>query len=1360
MKLSRLILLIIIVLLLVVSGLVAMTPSWLSGASGRNFLLKKINGSIPGKVEIGSLELAWFGGQSIGDMKFTAPDGKPVFTLDRFASEASLWAIIRKKLSLGRTEIVGFHVELATDESGVSNFQQALGVEEEKAKKERVSDRRREKIRVPLPITGEIIISDCSIRLQSMDIEPVLIHNVNGGLRSAAGTTPITLTLDGDAEQGKRTGNFKVEGTLDKFDEENILAPDHMKAQITVAASSLPVDGLDQLLQMQGLLRTALGSQLDSVIKGSVDEGKAEIAISVKTENVSAEVASKMENGQLALTKPARVTGDFTSDLLALLARDVGKEVRLARNVPFTFEIEQLDLPITGFNMRTAAFKATFAVADGKILGQAPYDGLGWGDLKAMIDSPALGQELALNFSGKALKDSEKGEFLVDAKLKDLFDSHGGFQLEGMQADAIVKLTALPAPFIEGFIGQPGLLSAALGSNINLTIASRSKGAEAIEIDVSLQTKQMQADIPLIIKENLELKNQADIRMNISPALVERFVPPEKFQLNKEAPVQLAITRIVVPRPKIGESLFQPQRMAVDANLYAADVSFTTPQTGKAGTREVRLKMDGKSLEALMFFGQVEIVQEEPKGLVHTTLGAATNLTFNGKAGIDADKVIAVPSFAISGESEKLKKLTLRGMLDPGFSRFSLSEPAIIQYALSPALLSSFMPEKKEAPVLLEEALVDLTMEKVDVQLDPVDFLKTQLSFKGSIPELRFKGAEPLGRVSLHDINLTMLAAGQENHAAIRAEGKTFYEAAKTSGLFLLDARIDNMLQKEGLDMAQARTDAKLKLDNIPVGLIEAAAGQSGELVPVIGDKIGVDMQAKLEAFSPPKGVMDISAESDRLKIDAGLGFAETLNLKRPATLSLTLTPEAFTKLLQGKTEAGSSKKVTPLVRLAKPAAIKAEVRSLTYPLLPEEEKAKVPYNNIAFAMHGSVDGLLLNHDRSKEAAGFESLNAAINTGNLAKEVTISIRGQTTASGGGAKGPITIDGRLQDIITADGTLNTKGFSTTFDAAFENAPVGWFDGLLDAGERLTAVLGDAINLKASAKLTKMSGPVSVEINATNTKANLKGTIKDTVFVLNEPFQSATTVTPKFGQVILKDVNPLLVHAVSADRPLTLAVDKKDFLVPLKPFSLKDTRIGNARIEGGTFILQNGGVLRALMNLLKRQAPEQLQAQFTPFAGHMKGGIAQYERTDITLGGNVKVASWGTIDLIHDQMDMKLGLTAVTLDKVLGIDGVSADDIVQIPVKGPTGKPRIDWSNATRQIATYTAGKSLERKAPGASKIIEKILGGGTPAPRASQPPPGQKQPQGKEQQKPSTGKTEELFPFSKELIDIFQQQKKR
>ncbi len=80
-------------------------PAYLSSSSGKNLILNKINSSIDGKVDVGSLSMGWFAGVKADKLQFTNSSGTTKMTADRIAARPSYLALLGGKVEIDKATI-------------------------------------------------------------------------------------------------------------------------------------------------------------------------------------------------------------------------------------------------------------------------------------------------------------------------------------------------------------------------------------------------------------------------------------------------------------------------------------------------------------------------------------------------------------------------------------------------------------------------------------------------------------------------------------------------------------------------------------------------------------------------------------------------------------------------------------------------------------------------------------------------------------------------------------------------------------------------------------------------------------------------------------------------------------------------------------------------------------------------------------------------------------------------------------------------------------------------------------------------------------------------------------------------------
>ena len=172
----------------------------------------------------------------------------------------------------------------------------------------------------------------------------------------------------------------------------------------------------------------------------------------------------------------------------------------------------------------------------------------------------------------------------------------------------------------------------------------------------------------------------------------------------------------------------------------------------------------------------------------------------------------------------------------------------------------------------------------------------------------------------------------------------------------------------------------------------------------------------------------------------------------------------------------------------------------------------------------------------------------------------------------------------------------------------------------------------------------------------------------------------------GKVLFKDINPLLATSVHADHPIEVFVDNKDFIISIMPFSLQAIQIKNIRLDLNRISVGKGGALDAVATLLNLQHGDEMKLWFTPLYLEVRNGMIICKRVDALLDNTVQIASWGTIDLPSDRVDMVVGVLGSGLRHSLGLQMLNHDYVLQLPLRGTTSTATIDKTRATAKIAS--------------------------------------------------------------------------
>lgn len=193
-------------------------------------------------------------------------------------------------------------------------------------------------------------------------------------------------------------------------------------------------------------------------------------------------------------------------------------------------------------------------------------------------------------------------------------------------------------------------------------------------------------------------------------------------------------------------------------------------------------------------------------------------------------------------------------------------------------------------------------------------------------------------------------------------------------------------------------------------------------------------------------------------------------------------------------------------------------------------------------------------------------------------------------------------------------------------------------------------------------------------------------------LVNPIKLEIDLTPDVGRIYLRQINPLLgeifgLAVVDEDMPdMVVYVSPRNMILPTEHFAL--------RIEPMKVVVARGPLVGGIVSLLSKGrnniVPERREIRVETSsinADFDRGGGLTCSRFDLLLAGRLHVASWGTIDLIEETIEMILAIPETTLREVMGLSSLPKSYYLKIPIKGTFDQPQIDWNTASFNIVQY-------------------------------------------------------------------------
>lgn len=488
-----------------------------------------------------------------------------------------------------------------------------------------------------------------------------------------------------------------------------------------------------------------------------------------------------------------------------------------------------------------------------------------------------------------------------------------------------------------------------------------------------------------------------------------------------------------------------------------------------------------------------------------------------------------------------------------------------------------------------------------------------------------------------------------------------------------------------------------------PVELL-ATITQKPELTELLGQKLSGNWKLGFNN-SLSREPITMSIQGEGLSLLANLELSKELSGRDLVTVDYELTPKRFTAL-QSYLQLAQSEKQKEL-QLAKSTKIHAKLKDLKLPLEPFVQSEK-PFvlANLLDAL--SLDALVTVEEVSLSQKDKKDLIVSpltITAELSGKDRLVSFNCVSEKLADKTAASITIKGTAHNLWNEQG-IQVDNARILLDTKIQNLPLDIFYSITsnqETADQLIAVLGHKLDANLKGEIKELNeGSFHGSIESPRLKSEVACLLKEGTLTLEKPITAEYTLTPEAGEVLLKDVNPLLVTAARTESPIKLHIDSKDFHIPLKPFSLSTVSIKNIKVEPGILTCKNGGMLSLLVSLLKVNASssDDIRLWFTPIYVEVKDGIVNCRRSDALLADAFPIATWGKIDLVKNRIDMMLGLSGTAIAKAFDIPKLDPGYMVQIPIHGTTQSPKIDKVLATTKI---TALKLQQHKSNTTSLI---------------------------------------------------------
>lgn len=1211
-------------------------PSILSTSWGQRTASSYINHQIPGNIQFSDWKISWFGKQKVNNLLLKDENGETIVTLRELETDSSLVDLLVFKKLDGKTLINDLNAHIVQDGLGATNVEKALGVHDKNPTRSYQN-----------PINIDL-------------------KGVNGNIQ----LEPLTLHLTGKTAQNGAEGHFDIDAALKgisvaelkNLTSEQLLAKGDLEAKANIA--NLPVALIDQVLsaidpKFANLAKNALGDKLDLVVNQTINNGSIAFQINAASPNLTADLLGTVDKGIFKLKQPGNISLKINPDFFAQIAEmnRIKGLIQLKQPTTLRAAVESISLPIDPAQWKEAGLVAKIDLPETYLKTLLPLGEFMINSANATIEAPTTSKNMSLVLTSTATQRGKPVAIQAFASFEKPESLAEFVQSLRQNSKVNVSINGIPLMFVEQAFGLGDALTSTLGQTAKLQFALAPNKNYA-DITAHLETdKLIVSDVHFTLNDNLKLLKTANVRYHLAADQANSlFLKDQPIKFQSDLPLDIKISKVHLPVKD-----FTPENVSVEGEIVIPNLTLLGDQKiGSIEIRNLKTILNGQSLADLHYFSVGDV--ETPSAYLKSIWGAHTNLHLNGNIRFDKDfKLHAIEARGNVQSELALAKFAAQ-IVD--LNRLMITAPSTLTYTLT------------------NEALTTLGMASKNATLTAPTPIQFQLDISNK--PLVFDGLKGLNLNGLVHIDAMTLANEAEirqlnipweidaNANLIRVDMSGLSKNGKLRGSFA----IANWIQNNQLNFTYLQFNAKTAITDLPLSILETLTG-SKELVTLFGPSIDLDLDAAY-----PAGNFEFTLRGQQIEANASLKMGDTIALKdtqKPATIWYTLTPERFKTM---RKYLGVDVEKEGIV-LDESSPIKITLGSLS---LPKDFNL----SKVGFTSALALDKLKIKDLKTQQMLAFENLHAHLNTPELANQIAFNLTGQQSFA---AKSDFLFQGQLEKPFTKSGHLNTQDMTLNLKSKLATFPAGLVCSIFCTEStlrpKIEALFGQTIDADMQIQLQKMNGPIVGQLGGKNGTIQIDGKINNGYLTLNNTFQAQFALTPELGKSVLEEYIPLLSGLIGSDNPLTFTIEPNGFSMPITNFDKNAIQIGQGAITLGRVNFRNDGKLGQVMSLLNNSRNDDISVWFTPLYFRMAKGNLSLERMDLLLLNMYPIATWGTVDLARDKVNIIIGLTGNALTRAFHLEGLDNAYMMQIPFRGTLKDASIDKRAATAKISALVA-----------------------------------------------------------------------
>ncbi|MDF2576944.1 MAG: conserved putative rane protein [Chlamydiales bacterium] len=1310
---------------------IATLPVVLSTSEGKNFTINLVNRFIPGSIQVATIDLKWFKGQHIENLTLLSPSGEPIFGLEHFSTEASLFQLLSKKPELAKTKIINPHLSLVVNEDGSSNLDHALSkvhnyttTEEELVAKLKNGDGGdKSSFKIDFPFSADLSVEGGRFTLEGPGLTSFEISNLNLHVDLSKDTSkPIILAFNCNTNQGDIKGKVDLISQITgiNLQKEFEIAKDqagswHIPTQVTVSATaqviSLPIKGIDQAFSLynpaiKGCLLAALGPYLNLDLDAKATSNEANFKLKINSPQLNLSINEKLSADLLTLIEPANFSWKLDPMLWPLLTQTLAlSELQSQGTTIISGQFNTFSIPMQGFEINPTGLKLDtvfdMSIADLKPKGSNEI--ISFSACKARCQIPSLSDKIQATLSITGQYNKQPLSLQSHILLPQGLIQNGKLETNNLSMQTSVALTGLPTSLIELLGKQPGLKDL-LGPSLSVQTQLEMYGFENATLQLAVQSDRLSVDqfIVELAQGHLRLKQPATIKYEPSLSLARHYLKDANgLQLTNIAPLQINFKQFDLPINSLGKGELDLDKGSLQAELaLMGNMGLQLPQVGQALLKQLFVTIDAQPLNQPIILAKTLVNGINPSDLFTQGIGPSLQGELEIRPTMKNKGEFHTAAFNFKLNSELIDFSADALLLED--KRIDFRNPIKFRYTMKPECFSKLSLAIQQRISLIQPTVVNLIVSPFSLPINEGNLENIALEVNLGTDRFEIKGNPLWDGTNLRHLQVKAKVNGQSNEISLQHNFALNFPVTKDETTWIGDVTVKHWLEQGKFNLEKAQCKLKTDLDHIPFGFADRLLNLPNVLSSTLGLQGKISLDVALDSIARDiQGDIKLAIQSEYLKLANTSRIANGMFLLsegNPTVLDWRLTPQAYYNMQLAKfkwdqknTEAGTSE-YEPYFKLLDSVPFKLHLSHLRFPV---KNIANFNPADFGLRMNLGIAAIPLQNLNTQQKASFKNISFSFSNKSLQDPVSFDFQGFLN-SPHYDQSQVAIKGEFRNVFNKKGKFDFDNTIAHFNTEFLKLPIPWLKEFLPLDNKhknlLGAMLGSELDMKLYTEIYKKTGPVTAQINSSNLNVAFQGGFKQGNLYLDKDATAHLTVTEELCKSLEQFVDKELIALKEVKQPIKFAIEADGFEVPCSPFDKSKLKVNEARLELGKAIIKNGGLVEMILNLLKLKtnSGESMTLWAAPVVFHIQDGVLSYNRADALLGDRIHIATWGNSNLINRDIDIRLGITAQTLkyaSKLLLPD----DYILQIPIRGKLDRISVDKKRVAIRLGALQAQK---------------------------------------------------------------------